>query len=189
MRVPQVEKLLALEVSDIQDSVSVTLHNTFFVDSRISEFVLWGAGSHQGLDLVKIAKTGFEELNVAFEGFECKLLWETILDDVSQGHVNFTSLDSRIGTVKLSVSFLENGRPHLATICSTSREGRHLVLVHVKGHWKPIIDNDVLEFSILMESEHKTASLLPVIWVRFIGLVAVLLAFKEVNSSFISEHT
>ena len=83
MRVPQVEKLFALEVFDIQDSVSVTLHNAFFVDSSISEFVLWGAGSHQGLDLVKIAKTGFKELNVAFELFECKLLWETILDDVS----------------------------------------------------------------------------------------------------------
>ena len=189
MRVPQVEKLLALEVSDIQDGVSVTLHNTFFIGSSISEFVLWRAGSHQGLDLVKIAETGFEELNVAFEVFERKLLWEAILNEISQGHVNLTSLDSLVGTVKLSVSFLKNGWPHLTTIFSTSCKGRHLALVFVHGHWKPIIDNDVLEFSIFMESEHKAASLLPVIRVSFVGLVTVLLAFKEINSSVISEHT
>ena len=58
MRVPQVEKLITLEVSDIQDGIGVTLNDTFFISSPVAKFVLWRTGTHQGLDLVKIAQFG-----------------------------------------------------------------------------------------------------------------------------------
>lgn len=83
VRVPQVEELLTLEVSNIENGISVTLNDTLFVGGSISELVLWRTGSHQGLDFVKIAKTGFKKLDIALEGLKSKLFRETILNEVS----------------------------------------------------------------------------------------------------------
>lgn len=83
VRVPQVEELLTLEVSNIENGVSVTLNDTLFVSGSISKLVLWRTGSHQGLDFVKIAKTGFKKLDIALEGLKSELFRETVLNEVS----------------------------------------------------------------------------------------------------------
>jgi len=53
----------------------------------------------------------------------------------------------------------------------------------------PVIDDDILELTCFMELEHEAASLLPVISIVFISVIAVHLAFKEINCALVSEHT
>lgn len=186
VRVSQLDKLLALVVVGIKDSVSMTLDNTFFSDSLVTSLVLWATSAHQGLDLIESADAVLKHLQVVFEGFEGQLLGEAVLDHVSKSQMDLSCLDGSVRSIELSVSFLEDSRPHLKAIFTTLSEGGSLV-----AHGNPIINDDVLEITILGEFKHEAACLLPV--VRIIGLLGgrntICLAGEKLNSAIITEHT
>jgi len=62
--VSEVDKLLTLVISDIQDSVSMTLNDTFLVRRTVTKLVLWGTSTHQSLNFVKVAEFASEKLNI-----------------------------------------------------------------------------------------------------------------------------
>lgn len=184
MRVPHHHELLAHVVLDVEDCVSVTLNDTFLTNGSIPMLVLGATSSHKSFVLVHLAENALEDLNTALVSFKSKLFREAILNEIGKSKMNLACLDSLVRTVKLGVGFLENSRPHFATISTTSGEGRLVFIVH----GNPVIDDNELEVAVTEELEHEAASLLPVVGVILIGVVTVILADKELNSALVAKH-
>lgn len=122
VRVSELHELLALIVSDVEDSIGVTLDNSFFVD--VCVLTLGATGTHERLVSIEFAHLLSKALNIVLERFQSNLFWETILNQVGEGQMNLSCLDGRVRAVKLSVSLLKNGGPNLETIVTAFSESR-----------------------------------------------------------------
>lgn len=108
--------------------------------------------------------------------------------------MDLASFNGFIGTVELGISFLKNRGPHFFTIVTTSSEGRNLISVSITSHGDPVINNDMLKLTILMESDHEASRVFPIvftIWIVAFLLANPILAFlasEKVDGTVVSKH-
>jgi len=82
MRVSKLDELLTLIVSNIKNSIRMTLNDTFLVNSTITLIVLRRTGTHQGLDFVEVSQLRCKKLEIVFVCLQSQWLRESVLNQV-----------------------------------------------------------------------------------------------------------
>lgn len=92
--------------------------------------------------------------------------------------------DVSVAAIELGICFLQDARPKLKSVRSALSEGRSFIVVV----GEPVVNDDVLNLSILEELDHESPGFLPLVHLGLILLVKAIMALEELSDSRIAKH-